>query len=737
MANLSEKDLVFSEQANHNFSRILGALKRSNLSIENRLRSIRDDADFVASVHAAYATGPNTRRPLVANERCGSWYVPPESKGGSAYFKSTDGHQGQWNFSTRRLNLHLLPLISEHDGCIIVDSTRRGKRIPDALSKTIPIWCCVLNRVLFPDLAPHAHDVFVPPYAVSDSERAQMLARIPEHVASLKRLDLDLESLRSQVRKPLRPMWVIQPETGATTAGLPGFDDDEDNGGQAAPAATIFEDFHPVICCTSSRRVVGTEMSESGYIQGAGDDTENWAHGLTASVFWAHADRLLSTPEANLADLIRSLVSESAAAGSAQGGGTVAVRDLTGFLAVAALPLPRTTTEQKSGASPVVVQLPPVVTKPETWHKSPTLLEVGIGKGKLASRNLRQALPAICSFVRDAALKQQEQQEQQEQAGEGIKVLIACETGKDVSVGVALALACHCFDEDGNVLPADRAQVDRRPVTKDSIRVRLGRIMTAMPEANPSRATLQSTLGELAPVPHDGACAGDVLQSLLHLGLEGILVRAHVANRLDAGPAGARGAALGVLDGDALFGREAQLLHGVQVDGRVGLAGGRVDAGSGAVDAVAKVLFEADLLQAGVEPAARAARHHGHCVLARLVQRLELLYDALARDESLLELADDDLLLAFDVDLKLVGRQFHAVLLLQRQQHAAKVLADKLLDQRLARERGNVETLDLADLVDEACTALKGELFGQHERVVAVKEESLDRHFFLFLLFWR
>ncbi|KAH8839538.1 hypothetical protein MCOR27_004751 [Pyricularia oryzae] len=487
MANLSEKDLIFSEQANHNFSRILGALKRSNLSIENRLRSIRDDADFVASVHAAYATGPNSRRPLVANERCGSWYVPPGSKGGSAYFKSTDGHQGQWRFSTRRLNLHLLPLIGEHDGCIIVDSTRRGKRIPDALSKTIPIWCCVVNRVLFPNLPAHAHDVFVPPYAVSDSERAQMLSRIPEHVASFQRLDPDLASLRSQIRKPLRPMWVIQPESGAATAELPGFDNDDSNDGQATPATVIFEDFHPVICCTSSRRVVGTEMSESGYIQGAGDDTENWAHGLTPPVFWAHADRLLSTPEADLPDLIRSLVAESAA-GSAQAG-TAAAQELTSFLAVAALPLPSTTTEQAGTASPTaVVQLSPVVTKPETWHKSPTLINVGIGKGKLASRNLRQALPAICSFVREAALKQQ----QQKKTAEGTKILVACESGKDVSVGVALALACRCLDEDGNVLPADQAQVERRPVTKDFIRVRLGRIMTAMPEANPSRATLQS-----------------------------------------------------------------------------------------------------------------------------------------------------------------------------------------------------------------------------------------------------
>lgn len=31
---------------------------------------------------------------------------------------------------------------------IIVDSTRRGKSFPDALSKTIPIWCAVVNRAV-------------------------------------------------------------------------------------------------------------------------------------------------------------------------------------------------------------------------------------------------------------------------------------------------------------------------------------------------------------------------------------------------------------------------------------------------------------------------------------------------------------------------------------------------------------------------------------------------------------
>jgi tRNA A64-2'-O-ribosylphosphate transferase len=32
-----------------------------------------------------------------------------------------------------------------NDSAVLVDSTRRGKRMPDALSKTVPIWCAVIN----------------------------------------------------------------------------------------------------------------------------------------------------------------------------------------------------------------------------------------------------------------------------------------------------------------------------------------------------------------------------------------------------------------------------------------------------------------------------------------------------------------------------------------------------------------------------------------------------------------
>lgn len=132
MAELS--DIIFPSQessiSTNNINKILGDLKRSNLSITNRLRSIQKDADFVEEVAAALGgvgaggaacTGGSDGekklgRPIVANERCGSWYIRPGLKGASAYFKSTDGHTGQWKFSSRRLNLHLLPIIEKCDG---------------------------------------------------------------------------------------------------------------------------------------------------------------------------------------------------------------------------------------------------------------------------------------------------------------------------------------------------------------------------------------------------------------------------------------------------------------------------------------------------------------------------------------------------------------------------------------------------------------------------------------------
>jgi len=106
---VSLSDLYFPS-AEQTISQTLSSLRRSALSVTNRLRSIETDALFVRDVANHY------HLPLIANERCGSWYIPPETKAGSAYFKSTDGHAGQWDFSFRRLNLHVLSIAREHGG---------------------------------------------------------------------------------------------------------------------------------------------------------------------------------------------------------------------------------------------------------------------------------------------------------------------------------------------------------------------------------------------------------------------------------------------------------------------------------------------------------------------------------------------------------------------------------------------------------------------------------------------
>lgn len=105
-------DRLIFPSASRSITQFLTDSRRSALTISARLKSIDQDAQFVQKVQAAY------NLPLIANERCGSWYIDPVSKAQSAYFKSTDGHTGQWSLSLRRLNLQVLEAISHGDGCV-------------------------------------------------------------------------------------------------------------------------------------------------------------------------------------------------------------------------------------------------------------------------------------------------------------------------------------------------------------------------------------------------------------------------------------------------------------------------------------------------------------------------------------------------------------------------------------------------------------------------------------------
>lgn len=103
--------------------KITRQLNKEQNGIFNCINSILYDADFVQEVCCLY---PDL--PVLANLRCGLWYTPRPD--GTCYFKSTDGHNGNWNFSTVRLNMHVADLAARSGGCIIVDATRKGKTFP-------------------------------------------------------------------------------------------------------------------------------------------------------------------------------------------------------------------------------------------------------------------------------------------------------------------------------------------------------------------------------------------------------------------------------------------------------------------------------------------------------------------------------------------------------------------------------------------------------------------------------
>ncbi|KDD73443.1 initiator tRNA phosphoribosyl transferase, partial [Helicosporidium sp. ATCC 50920] len=199
----------------------LRAMKRLELGVYNCVASAVHDAQFVEQVAACRA-----RWPLLANVRCGAWYV--ERPSGVCAFKSTDGHSGNWSFSTVRLNLHTAAEARRAGGCVIADATRRGKVFPDAMSKTIPIWAAVLNRAARAlglveggeeedgDGTRPEHDLRLPPW-IPASEREQILPKIDAWVTDLRGVCCE-ETLRQCLpRKPLRCYWIAQQASEAAS----------------------------------------------------------------------------------------------------------------------------------------------------------------------------------------------------------------------------------------------------------------------------------------------------------------------------------------------------------------------------------------------------------------------------------------------------------------------------------------------------------------------------------------
>lgn len=166
---------------------------------------------------------------------------------------------------------------------LIVDSTRSGKRMPDALSKTVPIWCAVINKAylvrhggLIEDAEREAWrehaELFSPPW-ISGSEWDEMHQRIDLWVERLLvsslfrilssdlRVDQGSTFVFDNLKRPLRPIW-ITPASHVPPLTNPVY--------------------YPIVCVCASRMVeYGLERRMATvftYVQGAGDDHETWSH---------------------------------------------------------------------------------------------------------------------------------------------------------------------------------------------------------------------------------------------------------------------------------------------------------------------------------------------------------------------------------------------------------------------------------------------------------------------------
>ncbi|KAF5317384.1 hypothetical protein D9611_003701 [Ephemerocybe angulata] len=465
-------------------------IRKESLDIYNRLHSIDEDVSFVNGVHEAYRG-----LPLVPNLRCGAWYTDPSrATDVPAYFKSTDGHFGNWGFNLRRSNLHLISVVIENSGIVFVDSTRSGKRIPDALSKTIPIWCSVINRSMlkrYPEVDQKEWDtsLYTPPTSVSSQENDQISRRLDEWADALASSSFDLPKLPC----PLRPFWITP-----ATSSFPKFDKGADQ-----------RKYLPVICVSASKQVHdGAERRTSGfsYIQGSGDDHELWGMGLTPQIFWSHKDRLLSTPRADLPDIVSTLISSSTSKSSSSlispashsgkvPEGVLKVSNrillstltdveptlstpppLTAYVLVDEVDLPGPSADSTiPPTSPSETQESPVGPTPEPLSSSSTLkFEIPGGK-KSQTFFLHHVLPTALPFI-DSKLSS------------GHNVVVACPSAKDLSVGVALGAIARYFDHNGVYVGSKAAMPD---LSKQTIRTRLEWIIASCPRANPSRTTLK------------------------------------------------------------------------------------------------------------------------------------------------------------------------------------------------------------------------------------------------------
>lgn len=297
----------------------------------NRLLSIHRDAHdlkqriFDAILESDHNNVIKTQQfrtfPWLANKNCGSWYLRADELTTSTevYFKSSDGHiTSEYALSLKRLNLPLIDLLHSHNSCFLVDSSIR-KLLPDSFTRTIPVWCCVMNRIVQKYRAEIGNNcdvvvddeeewdvsLYTPSSIVSPKEHSEILSLIDSRVDLLytSKAIVNPAWLVQKLTKPLRPIWITEGNVQRYTF---------------SPTTTADDNkYFTIICCNPSHYSEGSSSTNhihwvnhsispdqstvAGYYYtpGSADDDSEWGRGLTPELFWAHYKQII---EPNLTD---------------------------------------------------------------------------------------------------------------------------------------------------------------------------------------------------------------------------------------------------------------------------------------------------------------------------------------------------------------------------------------------------------------------------------------------------
>ncbi|CAG8459344.1 17349_t:CDS:2 [Acaulospora colombiana] len=357
-------------------------IHKDSKNIYNRLKSIYEDSKFVSNV-----SNMLPYLPVVANERCGTWYIDPQ------------------------------------------------ERLPDSLSKTIPIWCCTINlaikeyrdsknndarvisksefSLLQEELDEWDTEFHSLSSVISNSERSQIISLIQRFARDLITSGFDISSLSGRLKKPLRPLWFT-------------------------PSSNMVD--------------MGSERRQGYvYVQGSADDHEMWAMGLTPSLFWKHREVILDTNDpmecerkvkeivdghkASNSELLLSSVELIPHPFNFIGNTNVAIGNYK-----SANPLTcwenfdciiNCTPEPYSYSEPI----------PPSPHGN-NYLRLSIPEGKKGQNELFASIPIALEFV-GKPLEEKK------------RILIHCKQGIDRSVGIGLAVLVKYFDDEGKV-PCDK-----------------------------------------------------------------------------------------------------------------------------------------------------------------------------------------------------------------------------------------------------------------------------------------